>query len=342
MLGVGTVLLFLFLTPVALIVAFFIRYYNAKQRLAHIPWFNEDCGTAIPAIKVFMPDGFRVTVASVKEKNGKGFIPIMRRGLDLIGGCGVFVTHPDAVREVLTKDDIFAKSPVMSTLAEIVGENIVCSAGDHWKMQRRLLTPVFHFGPLKQMIPDFASEGQKMVDRISAANGQPINVYDLFTEVTMGVIIKSGFGSEFDVDYMAAQWKVMNHSLSLIILSQVVLGKTIANLLPFAFKLKFDEALNNAKNRIMESIKRRRQEEKFEGSDLLSLMLKVQRDGNLGDFPDELILGECMIFFFAGQDTTASTLNWCAYYLGLNPDLMAKLQAEVDSVLELELLSRPI
>ena len=48
---------------------------------------------------------------------------------------------------------------------------------------------------------------------------------------------------------------------------------------------------------------------------------------------DEEILGGAMIFFSAGYDTTASTLQFLAYELALNSDIQDKLIQEIDDVL---------
>ncbi|XP_054720693.1 cytochrome P450 6B7-like [Uloborus diversus] len=48
---------------------------------------------------------------------------------------------------------------------------------------------------------------------------------------------------------------------------------------------------------------------------------------------DELT-ANCVIFFLAGYDTTASTLSFASYLLALNPDVQEKLIAEVDEALK--------
>ncbi|GFS49398.1 cytochrome P450 3A21 [Nephila pilipes] len=47
---------------------------------------------------------------------------------------------------------------------------------------------------------------------------------------------------------------------------------------------------------------------------------------------DELI-AQCVIFFLAGYETTASTLSFATYLLALNQDIQDKLRAEVDQAL---------
>jgi len=48
---------------------------------------------------------------------------------------------------------------------------------------------------------------------------------------------------------------------------------------------------------------------------------------------DQQIRDEIATLFLAGYETTSITLSWAMYYLGQNPEMMAKLQAEVDEAL---------
>ncbi|GFT51094.1 cytochrome P450 9e2 [Nephila pilipes] len=48
---------------------------------------------------------------------------------------------------------------------------------------------------------------------------------------------------------------------------------------------------------------------------------------------DELV-GQCVIFFLAGYDTTASTLSYASYLLALNPGIQNTLYEELREVLQ--------
>ena len=47
---------------------------------------------------------------------------------------------------------------------------------------------------------------------------------------------------------------------------------------------------------------------------------------------EEEIMGNAMIFFVAGYETTASTLQFLAYELAVNPEIQERLIQEIDDV----------
>lgn len=55
-------------------------------------------------------------------------------------------------------------------------------------------------------------------------------------------------------------------------------------------------------------------------------------DGRRGLTSKEII-ANCLLFFFAGYETTAASLSFLAYNLALNPDIQQKMYEEIVSVL---------
>lgn len=72
--------------------------------------------------------------------------------------------------------------------------------------------------------------------------------------------------------------------------------------------------------------------------DLVQLMLEVeQRAGNNNEvrkLTDEEIIGQSIVFFVAGSETTGATLAFTAYYLAHHPDIQNKLLREIDDAVK--------
>ena len=66
--------------------------------------------------------------------------------------------------------------------------------------------------------------------------------------------------------------------------------------------------------------------------DLVQLMLEAEEvtDNEVRQMTDEEIVGQCLVFFAAGSDTTGATLAFTAYYLAHHPDVQEKLLREID------------
>eukprot|EP01114_Cavostelium_apophysatum_P019666 TRINITY_DN6400_c0_g1_i1.p1 TRINITY_DN6400_c0_g1~~TRINITY_DN6400_c0_g1_i1.p1 ORF type:complete len:502 (+),score=76.02 TRINITY_DN6400_c0_g1_i1:174-1679(+) len=312
----------------------FVRYYSRKSLYAKLPRYNaKKSNSWMPTALLMQPDGFFKIMDSFRDEDGK-MMPIMHWGPNPDGTHAVCVTDAAAVREILLNDDIYVKHPLIyEPVSRILGNGVITASGDYWKMQRRLLTPVFHFGTLKAMIPDMAEEGELLIQDIRArrARSPYVDLVSVLNNCTLSVIIRLGFGKEFDVEWTKNQWRNLNDHLTTNVVLHSVFGNALKHL-PFPFVQKFNAANNNIRHRAKEAIRRRR-EQGTEGTDLLSLMLKAERD-----FPEkvteDLIVDECMTFLLAGQDTTAGALSWAVYFLSLYPEAQQKLREEIDLVLQ--------
>ncbi|MDA7418928.1 cytochrome P450 [Xenophilus arseniciresistens] len=75
--------------------------------------------------------------------------------------------------------------------------------------------------------------------------------------------------------------------------------------------------------------------------DLLSYMIAGVDKKSGEKLDDRMIRDECIEFLIAGHETTSGLLSFAIYYLLKNPAILAKAQAEVDSVFGTDLSQRP-
>ncbi|XP_037085521.1 cytochrome P450 3A2-like [Pollicipes pollicipes] len=69
-------------------------------------------------------------------------------------------------------------------------------------------------------------------------------------------------------------------------------------------------------------------------SDYLQLLLDTRReDGQRRCLTDDEIIAQCLLFYFAGYDTTSNALAWTARLLAFHPHQQERLQAEIDGKL---------
>jgi len=75
-----------------------------------------------------------------------------------------------------------------------------------------------------------------------------------------------------------------------------------------------------------------RQKGASEGPDLLSIMVRLQKQSRKG-LTEQKIRDQILTFLMVGHETTATALMWTWYLLSENPEVATKLYSEVDHVL---------
>ena len=103
--------------------------------------------------------------------------------------------------------------------------------------------------------------------------------------------------------------------------------------LPLPSVRRFHKARGRLDATIYRLIRERRESGEDRGDLLSMLLLAVDEDGQ-GRMSDEQVRDEALTLFLAGHETTANALAWTWYLLAQNPDVEAKLHAEIASVLQ--------
>lgn len=222
----------------------------------------------------------------------------------------------------------YRKTKFYNVLQPLLGEGIFLSDGPLWLRQRREAAPVFankNFGDMsEQMVAAVEAMFERWEPRI--ARGETFDIPLEMMALTLDVLLRALFhesGSD-----MAAR---MQSALDL------VLGEAEARIwapisLPQRWVLaqrKYRDALQFIDKIVRGLIDARRRDAAYP-EDLLSRLLE-----SYGDSPKEqtLLRDQAMAFLLAGHETTAHSLTWALYSLGLHTHARQKLVAEADEVL---------
>ena len=226
------------------------------------------------------------------------------------------LSHPDHVRHVLVdRHDNFTKGIGIERVAILLGNGIMTSEGDEWRVQRKLIQPAFHRKVVATWMPhieaatlDLAAKWQRAADR-----GEPVNVTQDMSEAALDVVLRALFGPDLALLATAAGGNPF----------AMLTDHTERNL-AFAYKFRQLGKL------IMQDVERRRRDG-IRRHDIVSQLLDA-RDRQTGDaMSDRQLLDEIMTLIIAGHETTASSLNWFWYLLALTPDAAAHVAAEADA-----------
>ncbi|XP_047061204.1 9-beta-pimara-7,15-diene oxidase-like [Lolium rigidum] len=261
----------------------------------------------------------------------------------------VVISSPAAAQEVLRDKDIsFASRPsLLATYIMCYGNIDVAFApyGAYWRALRKLcMLELLSSRKVRQFAPVRDSETMSLVKEIRATSrgGQPVNLGRLLVLCTSAITGKATFGERCDSDlrdrFMSAMEVVQANGS----------GFCVGDLFP---SLGFVDVASGMRRRLQRAHQQvdtvvdkiiadaevRREEKKTTtaGDDLLSVMLRVRDEGDIG-FPigNTNIKAIIVDLFTAGTETTSSTAEWVMTELIKNPKMMMKAQAEVRQMLD--------
>ncbi|XP_036206854.1 cytochrome P450 2J2 isoform X2 [Myotis myotis] len=177
--------------------------------------------------------------------------------------------------------------------------------------------------------------------RIFKTNGQPFNPHFKINNAVSNIICSITFGERFE--YQDSQFQEMLRLLDDIIGMEVSVWTQlyntfprIMNFLPGFHQTLFGkwEQLKLFISRVIENHKRDWNPE--EPRDFIDAYLKEiekHKGDDASSFNEENLIFSTLDLFFAGTETTSTTLRWGLLYMALNPEIQEKVQAEIDRVI---------
>jgi cytochrome P450 len=227
------------------------------------------------------------------------------------------INHPDDVKRVmLSNHRNYTKGGGMDRVKILLGNGIMTSEGDFWRRQRRMMQPAFHRRVIAQFSRLVDEINEKFADRwaASAGRGEPINLTDDVSELTLDIVLSSIFGD----DLPRLEARMGGNPFA-------VVARESNRDLKFAFRFRSLAKL------VAELIahRRREPEERF---DLLAMLMDARDRETDQAMSDREMIDEVLTLIVAGHETTAAALTWIWYLVSQHPGAAARLAAEADAV----------
>lgn len=245
----------------------------------------------------------------------------------------IFMHDPEIIKHFLqTNFKNYIRHTANHRFHTLFGTGIFVSNGAHWKKQRQTARPLFTPHSLQEVHDVFVQRSQKVLELLeeSRTSGQSIDLQNLFMRYTLDSIGEVGFG--YNIDSLS---KPVAFSQAFD-RAQAIADKNNRN--PFLRSLpdaEFDKCVNIMRSFTSEIIQKRRQDTNLaERKDMLSRFMLARDPDTNEPLSDEMLIDILLNFFIAGRDTTAILLTWTFYMLMQNPEVQAKLVAEIDSELK--------
>lgn len=243
-----------------------------------------------------------------------------------LGESHILTRDPQWFREVLiTHNASFIKdvgyTDEKKGLARFVGQGILTSNGEFWKRQRKLVAPALH----TRRIEAYAEAMAHYADQQTQAwrDGQRLDIAHEMSQATLMVVGKTLFS--FDA---SAETERVGRAMHAI--QQFDNSSLLPTWIPTPMELRARRAKQDLDEMVYGLIAQRRHQ--ADNGDLLSMLLEA-RDDDGNAMSDKQVRDEAVTLFLAGHETTANTLNWTWMALAQNPQVEAKLHAELDRVL---------
>ncbi|GFY41649.1 cytochrome P450 3A21, partial [Trichonephila inaurata madagascariensis] len=242
--------------------------------------------------------------------------------------------------------------------------------GEDWKRVRSIVSPTFSTAKMKRMISIIKDCAEVVVNNFTtvSAEGKPFDIKRMYGAFTMDAIASSAFSTKLDSlnDPESHFVKAAKKAFSTDYSWRVAAFQLFPNLMKFLkitifppeplefFKTvtlriieerrKTGQTRNDFLQLLIDTSKETMQDQKIEEArndeqimsnynidDNTYLPIRNAAHKNLSEIE---MVGQCVIFFIAGYDTTANTLACASYLLALYPEIQEKLFAELKEVVK--------
>ncbi len=232
------------------------------------------------------------------------------------------LTAPDLIEHILLHNyRNYSKETIQfTTLAEVTGQGLLTSSGDHWLKQRRLCQPAFHRRYLDHMAAVIGQAAERLCQRWQklAADKTIIDLDAEMMQVTLEIIGELLFNADLS-DRAGKLTQAVNELLDYVMYRAYNPLSAVTRHLPTPRQRRFRQAL---------ALLERLIEQRSVASGQYSVAGMLAETG----MDRTALRDELMTFLIAGHETSASGLTWLFYSLSQAEAVRERLESEVDGL----------
>ncbi|XP_070306927.1 cytochrome P450 2B4-like [Odocoileus virginianus] len=223
------------------------------------------------------------------------------------------------------------------------GTGVVFANGKSWKVLRRFsVTTMKDFGMGKRTIEErIKKEAQCLVEELRKSQGAYLDPHFLFNSISANIICSIVFGERFN--YQDPRLLRLLHLLNEIFIILCSFYTQVFEIFPGILKhfpgthTRLYSMIQEVKDFIIENMERHQKMLDPSGPkdfiDSFLLRMDKERSDPESEFHQENLVHTALSLFFAGTETSSSTLCFGFLLLLKNPDVLEKVQAEIDRVI---------
>ncbi|XP_027908929.1 11-oxo-beta-amyrin 30-oxidase-like [Vigna unguiculata] len=252
----------------------------------------------------------------------------------------VIISEPNQIKEVFNNIHNLHK-PKLSGNAKFLMNGLLSYEGEKWAKHRRIINPAFHLEKFKNMIPAFSQSCYDMISMwegmLSSDGKCEIDVFPFLQNLSRDAISRTAFGSSYAEGEKIFQLLKMQGYL--VMMTAKYNNIPILRYLPTAINKKMravDKDIHDSIEVIIKKKEKAMKNGETCNEDLLSILLESNKmetqghgNGTSAGMTYEEVIGECKLFYLAGQETTSSLLVWAMIFLSRYPEWQARAREEV-------------
>ncbi|XP_037683008.1 cytochrome P450 2J2-like isoform X1 [Choloepus didactylus] len=254
----------------------------------------------------------------------------------------VIVTGLSLIKEVLVHQEQNFMNRPMTPIREYTfkKDGLIMSSGQTWKEQRRFaLSTLRNFGLGKKTLEErIQEEAYHLTEAIEEEKGQAFDPHFKINNAVSNIICSITFGERFE--YQDSQFQELLKLLDEVTYIEASMQCQLYSLFPRIMKFlpgshqtlfRNYEKLKLFVSRMIEEHKR--DWNPAEPRDFIDAYLKeIEKNSGSASssFHEKNLICSTLDLFFAGTETTSTTLRWALLYLAINPEIQEKVQAEID------------
>ena len=248
----------------------------------------------------------------------------------LPAGKTIWTANPGFIKYVLqTNHRNYEKERGYDVLAMLLGQGLVTSKGELWKKQRRIAQPPFYKKNLEQLYLAMLEVAAKSVEELKKQKGQVVDISRVMMQITAKIAMKALFSKD-----MVGDLADIYESISF---AQTYITRRITNPLlgPWSHlngtyrKFKKEKAVMDG---LIHGLIDERKASNVQQPDFLQLLLDARYEDTGEPMPRHLLRDELVTIFSAGHETSSNGLTWALYLLAQHPEVVERIQAEVQRV----------
>lgn len=255
-----------------------------------------------------------------------------------MGTLIVFVNDPAWIQEILINQaGSFVKERTLQRMKILLGEGLITSDDPIHMRQRRIAAPAFH----RQRIAGYAEQivASAATTREGWKKDTEFDVAESMMQLSLRIVARTLFDTEVTPEVLSVADEVdtimglYNYLVAFPRLESVLHWP-----IPGVMKFRRSRArLDVIVERMIASRRALSREDLESRGDLLSELVAARdeaaAEGDPDGMSDKQLRDETLTIFLAGYETVANALSWTWYLLSQNPEVAARMEAEIDQVL---------